>query len=435
MFSVSIIVLTVTSLLTYYFATHDLEKQPESDIKIKKKNIHVNRITSMKKKNEPLRTLKNPSQKFEYIFTIGCFDKFHKGHIKLLKSMKRKTDKIIVGIYTNRIISLKKKTSDVYSYDSRKKCVEEYSYDTFMIDDVDPTNAIVEYISKNFNQDLTSIEIGSSKLNSKIIKSDCHKDLFFLHGYKDTFKYNCKDNNLTVSRTDKNCGWDQHLFAYKKNWCFMRANDNKAFPGIDYIKSIMPIEYLPYSKGISATKLRDYKNNKVGVMNKLLQKVVDIMNENNIPYYLDCGTLLGSVRDNEIMEKDTDLDIAIHLSYWDKLKNINFNNYGLTITRTYNFFPNKPGSNMISVKTNYHDIYCDIYAQPAFPLLTTKILNGIEYTIPINPELFLEVLFDKSWRIPSNKHSNQKNHRGNGLVKSKYSKYWDRKYKIFKCNF
>ena len=37
MFSVSIIVLTVTSLLTYYFATHDLEKQPESDIKIKKK--------------------------------------------------------------------------------------------------------------------------------------------------------------------------------------------------------------------------------------------------------------------------------------------------------------------------------------------------------------------------------------------------------------
>lgn len=116
-------------------------------------------------------------------------------------------------------------------------------------------------------------------------------------------------------------------------------------------------------------------------------------------------------------------------------RNINFNNYGLTRTRTFNFFPKKPDSNMISVKTNYHDIYCDIYAQPAFPLLTTKILNGIEYTIPINPELFLEVLFDKSWRIPSNKHSNQKNHRGNGLVKSKYSKYWDTKYKIFKFNF
>ena len=27
---------------------------------------------------------------FEYIFTIGCFDKFHKGHKKLLESKKKK---------------------------------------------------------------------------------------------------------------------------------------------------------------------------------------------------------------------------------------------------------------------------------------------------------------------------------------------------------
>ena len=26
---------------------------------------------------------------FEYIFTIGCFDKLHKGHIKLLEGMRK----------------------------------------------------------------------------------------------------------------------------------------------------------------------------------------------------------------------------------------------------------------------------------------------------------------------------------------------------------
>ena len=630
---------------------------------------------------------------FEYIFTIGCFDKFHKGHIKLLESMKKETNKIIVGIYTNKIISIKKNISDVYSYDSRKKCVEEYSYDTFMIDDVDPTKAIQEYIlnhitnkfnkvdeisksliyqnkgkikllTDNFNlygapgnylsnqdfdkyrNNITLLPIGTrakhfyedneyriynerdkkigqnlkygtlifsrkelsyqceefnDTLNNKVINGGSEDNRYII--FKDDlyvvfngvskkdnsrqmFLYNIKKsklcqlyiNNYDISKiiqknwmpyiyedslyfiysicelcilkvistdtgecnivfgdpskfTDKGlfggsnlCHWRKNLYIgflhsrnphlcmpflydaknykyistyspidfnlpfkinhkvicgteefpyyfrkisnkyelflsyqvicsikyeittnaidtlftnllYYKNWCFMRANDNKNFPGIDFIKSIMPIQYLPYSKEISASKLRDYKNNKVGVMNYLLHKVVDIMNENNIPYYLDCGTLLGCIRDNEIMEKDTDLDIAIHLSYWNKLNDINFNNYGLTRTRTLNGFPNKPYGNMISVKTKYHDIYCDIYAQPSFPLLTTKILNGNEYNIPIHPKLFLEVLFDKNWRIPSNIHSNQKNHRGNGLVNSKYFKYWDKKYEIIKCKF
>ena len=30
---------------------------------------------------------------FEYIFTIGCFDKFHKSHITLLESMQKEGKK------------------------------------------------------------------------------------------------------------------------------------------------------------------------------------------------------------------------------------------------------------------------------------------------------------------------------------------------------
>lgn len=302
---------------------------------------------------------------FDYIFTIGCFDKLHKGHIKLLEGMQKKTEKLIIGLHDNNSVEKLKNTSDIDSYDNRKTNLEKYTYDIFMINDVDPTQAIREYIQKIFSED-------------------------------DEIK--------------------------NKNWCFMRGDDNKNFPGVEYIKSIMPIEYLPYSKEISASKLRDFQNNKLGLMNYLLNKVVDIMDENNIPYYLDCGTLLGCIRENGLMEKDTDVDVTIHTSYWDKLKSIDFKKYGLQTTRIHN-------NNLISVKTQYSNFYCDIYTNPMFPLLDKKNLNGKSYNIPINSELYLTQLYG-NWKIPSDKHANTQYHRGNGLVNSEYREYWDKEFKI-----
>ena len=87
---------------------------------------------------------------FEYIFTIGCFDKFHKGHVKLLESMKEKSDKIIIGLYDNYSINKLKNITNIDSYDTRKKNLEKYTYDIFKISDVDPTKSIQEYISKKF---------------------------------------------------------------------------------------------------------------------------------------------------------------------------------------------------------------------------------------------------------------------------------------------
>ena len=367
---------------------------------------------------------------FEYIFTIGCFDKFHKGHIKLLESMKEKSSKIIIGLHDNSSIGKIKLITDIDSYESRKKNLQKYAYDIFMIDNPDPTKSIQEYILKNFNEDLIAINIGSSRSNTKVIKNNFTGNLFFINDYKDTFEHQSKDNNIIISRTDTESGWGQKLIGYKKNWCFMRADDNQNFPSIDYVKTIMPIKYLPYSKDISATKLRDFKNDKVGLMNHLLQKVVIILNEHNIPYYLDCGTLLGCIRDNELMEKDTDLDVTIHISYWDKLNSINFQKYDLARKRTLNGFPIKHDGNMISVKTKYSNFFCDIYTNPAFPQLDNKVLNGNSYNIPLNSELYLTQLY-QNWKIPSNKHASRKFHRGSGLVNSEYSQYWDKDFEIY----
>lgn len=43
----------------------------------------------------------------------------------------------------------------------------------------------------------------------------------------------------------------------------------------------------------------------------LLNKFVAICNKHNVKYSLDCGTLLGFVRDNKIIENDGDCDLAI----------------------------------------------------------------------------------------------------------------------------
>ena len=364
---------------------------------------------------------------FEYIFTIGCFDKLNKDHINLLEDMQKQTEKIIVGLHDNNSIEEQKNISDIDSYDNRKKNLEKYAHDVFKIDNVDPTKTIQKYILNNFNQDLLSIEIGSSRSNSKIIKSDYTGNLFFIHKYKDTFKYCCKDNNIIVTRTDNNCGWGQNLIGYKKNWCFIGADDNKNFLAIDYIKSIMPIQYLPCSNEIPATKLKDFKNNKLDLMNYLLHKVVDIMDENNIPYYLDTGTLLGCIRENGLMEKDTDVDITIHLSYWDKLNSIDFKKYGLKRTRTQSC---KKKGYIISVKIENTNMYCDIYANPAFPQLDVKKMDNKNYCIPINSDLYLTQLYG-NWEIPSSKHADWPNlFYSDKLIKSEYSKHWDLDFEI-----
>ena len=174
--------------------------------------------------------------------------------------------------------------------------------------------------------------------------------------------------------------------------------------------------------------INNFENDKVGLMNYLLEKVVDILNENNIPYYLDCGTLLGCIRENNLMKKDTDVDVTIHLSYWNKLKSIDFNNYGLNNIRTRNC---KQKGYIISVKTKDSPIhmYCDIYGNPAFPQLEIKNMNGKDFFIPINSDLYLTQLYG-NWKVPSKKHADWPKLFYNNLIKGPYSKYWDLDFEI-----
>lgn len=44
---------------------------------------------------------------------------------------------------------------------------------------------------------------------------------------------------------------------------------------------------------------------------QMLNEVVDILDRNNVEYMLDCGTLLGVIRENRLLPWDTDVDLCI----------------------------------------------------------------------------------------------------------------------------
>lgn len=52
---------------------------------------------------------------------------------------------------------------------------------------------------------------------------------------------------------------------------------------------------------------------------KMLFMVADLLDEHNIPYHLEGGTLLGIVRDKELLPWDHDVDISIPQAFLEKL--------------------------------------------------------------------------------------------------------------------
>jgi cytidyltransferase-like protein len=305
--------------------------------------------------------------------TYGIFDRFHYGHHQFMRQLKSLSMKLIVGIYDDESVRILEKTDKIQRLEERIANIEEYTNEIFIIMNPDPTNDMKEYL----------------------------------------------ENKLGIEE-------------YTSKMCFITSENNSKFPGKSLIEKRMEIRYVPYNNQINSKKLRSL-DDKIGVFNNLLEKVSEILRENGIPFYLDCGTLLGCIREGKLLEHDTDVDITIHLSRWEDLKGIKFEDYDLIVKRVLEGYPDKEDGNMISVKTSKSPIYCDIYANPAFPLIKMQRMNGIEYPIPENAELYIEMLYGPEWKKPSSSHANTRFHRNNGLMNSKYQEYWDICFPKYEC--
>jgi len=68
------------------------------------------------------------------VFTNGCFDLIHKGHIKLLKNAKKQGDILILGLNSdNSVRKLKGKKKPIYSQKERARILSHFSYVDYII--------------------------------------------------------------------------------------------------------------------------------------------------------------------------------------------------------------------------------------------------------------------------------------------------------------
>lgn len=77
---------------------------------------------------------RNVGSKYHKMYTSGCFDIFHYGHLNILKKSKELCDHLIVGVSTDELIEKEKGKRPVIPFEERIKLVSAIKY----VDEVIP---------------------------------------------------------------------------------------------------------------------------------------------------------------------------------------------------------------------------------------------------------------------------------------------------------
>jgi cytidyltransferase-like protein len=126
------------------------------------------------------------------VYTIGCFDLFHQGHVNLIQRMRKYGKKIIVGVHDSRSIYQLKSRVPIDSTEKRMLNVKTVADEVFCIADTDPSNFMTCIV------------------------------------------------NLRKNETGM----------------FVRGDDMPNFPSRNVVEKLMPIKLLTYTAGVSSTQIR-----------------------------------------------------------------------------------------------------------------------------------------------------------------------------------
>ncbi len=101
---------------------------------------------------EPSNTV--PGKKYSRMFTSGCFDIFHQGHLNIMKKSKELCDHLIVGVSTDEVIIHSKGRPPLIPFEERISILESNRY----VDEVIPQiNKNKQAIVDQYNIDAISV--------------------------------------------------------------------------------------------------------------------------------------------------------------------------------------------------------------------------------------------------------------------------------------
>ena len=162
----------------------------------------------------------------------------------------------------------------------------------------------------------------------------------------------------------------------------------------------------------------------------IIEQVDQALTEQGAQYFVDCGTLLGLIRDNKLIEHDKDMDFGIYFNKNFTPKDLDsaMLNMGMTRVHAY-FYKGKVAeisyNNGITnvdffrhIETKEHSLIYVFYRKPDTKYPDNKSYTvlemhrasikglkrfksgSIETFVPINSEEYLESAYSSNWRTP-----------------------------------
>eukprot|EP01136_Pigoraptor_vietnamica_P042373 Opistho-1_new@16466 len=135
----------------------------------------------------------------EFVYTIGCFDMLHPGHVKLFQRMRKFGRRLVIGVHDDASILQLKSRVPIDSTATRAANVAKYADQVFIVAGTNPSEFIEKVVLENI------AAVGGSHNHSAV---------------------------------------------------YIRGDDMPHFPGRQTVERYMPVLLLPYTQGVSSTYLR-----------------------------------------------------------------------------------------------------------------------------------------------------------------------------------
>tara|TARA_B100000401_G_C52771222_1_gene703313 strand:- start:281 stop:883 length:603 start_codon:yes stop_codon:yes gene_type:complete len=114
----------------------------------------------------------NVARKYNTMYTTGCFDIFHYGHLNIIKRTKEMCNYLIVGVSTDELIFKEKGKYPLIPFDERIKVIESIKYVDLVIPQIDKNKQKI--VDKYL---IDAISVGSD-WKGKYPKTSCPVEYF-----------------------------------------------------------------------------------------------------------------------------------------------------------------------------------------------------------------------------------------------------------------